>query len=259
MNSVLSKTWSIVGTYRSDPHVWGRAKQVAGGLLVADGLVGLENPLDGERRRAGIFSGLSFMVVGGVFVAASPWMLETQRAAPQVQSGTPASWLVYLFPALGVMLFLTGLRIVLVRAVTVCAGGWLLFSGSRQVKRYPQRRADTDVELAELREQVLELLGGRRRRQEVATAAATAQADGEPASPVLQQLFTNLTERLHRPSPPGAPGAPASRAHAVAPVAVAHSVVPVGWHPTADGHWKRYWDGQSWSAQAVPADQPVDG
>lgn len=64
----LTRARRIIEGYRGDPYVWARTKQVAGGLLVADGLIGLENPLDGKKSRPGIFGAGIGVVVGAVFL-----------------------------------------------------------------------------------------------------------------------------------------------------------------------------------------------
>ncbi|WP_162598748.1 DUF3592 domain-containing protein [Nocardioides gilvus] len=71
---VVGKAKDVVAEYDAQsPHTAGQVRQAIGGLLIADGLVGLENPLGG-RSRPGIFGhlfqalfGLIFVVVG-VFV-----------------------------------------------------------------------------------------------------------------------------------------------------------------------------------------------
>jgi hypothetical protein len=50
-----------------DPHLQGRAAQIAGGALLADGLIGLENPLDGKKKRAGIFGNVLLIIFGLIF------------------------------------------------------------------------------------------------------------------------------------------------------------------------------------------------
>ena len=55
--SRFSRLRSVLGRQRN-PYLRGRALQVTGGVLLADGLVGLENPLDGRRSRSGILGSL---------------------------------------------------------------------------------------------------------------------------------------------------------------------------------------------------------
>lgn len=66
--SKLDQAKGIVDKYRNDPHVWGRSKQVARGLLIADGLVGMENPLDGKKSRPGIVGSLFPLAFGALFI-----------------------------------------------------------------------------------------------------------------------------------------------------------------------------------------------
>ena len=58
----------------ADPHTAGRVRQVVGGTLVADGLVGLENPLNGRKTRPGILGALFLLGFGGLFVGAGLWI-----------------------------------------------------------------------------------------------------------------------------------------------------------------------------------------
>lgn len=63
----LAKLRGVLRTLAADPHTQGQAAQVAGVALVADGLVGLENPLDGHKSRVGILGGIFPIVFGLVF------------------------------------------------------------------------------------------------------------------------------------------------------------------------------------------------
>ena len=51
-----------------DPHSQGKAAKVAGIALIADGFIGLENPLSGGSRRKGIFGALPLLLFGGAFL-----------------------------------------------------------------------------------------------------------------------------------------------------------------------------------------------
>jgi hypothetical protein len=64
-------TMDVIKRNSHDPYIKGRAMEVAGGALVADGLIGLENPLSGKRKRAGIFGAFMLIVFGVVWVAIS--------------------------------------------------------------------------------------------------------------------------------------------------------------------------------------------
>ena len=59
----------MLSQFRDNPYLRGRAEQTLGGVLIADGLVGLENPLDGEKSRPGILGAMVFIIVGGIFLA----------------------------------------------------------------------------------------------------------------------------------------------------------------------------------------------
>ena len=58
---------AVLARHRDEPSVRARAAQVAGAALVADGLVGLENPL-GEQSRSGIVGGIVLTVLGVVLL-----------------------------------------------------------------------------------------------------------------------------------------------------------------------------------------------
>lgn len=58
---------ALIREKSQDPYLQGRAAQIAGGALLADGLFGLENPLDGKKKRAGIFGNVLLIVGGLVF------------------------------------------------------------------------------------------------------------------------------------------------------------------------------------------------
>lgn len=67
----LGRLRAVLASRSSNPYLRGRAAQLAGGALIADGLVGLENPLDGQKTRGGILSGIPFILVGVLF----SWLL----------------------------------------------------------------------------------------------------------------------------------------------------------------------------------------
>lgn len=65
---VLGKAKDVVADYDAQsPHTAGQVRQAIGGLLIADGLVGLENPLGGKTR-SGIFGHLFQALFGSIFV-----------------------------------------------------------------------------------------------------------------------------------------------------------------------------------------------
>lgn len=73
---------AVVTRHRHDPYLCGRALQVAGAALVADGFVGLENPLDGRNKRAGIFGALLIAGIGAVFLFFASMLLRTTDPYP---------------------------------------------------------------------------------------------------------------------------------------------------------------------------------
>lgn len=70
-SSLKTKASSFLDQYSKDnPTTYAAAQQAIGGILIADGLFGLENPFDGQKKRPGIFGTLAGMVVGVVFMLA---------------------------------------------------------------------------------------------------------------------------------------------------------------------------------------------
>jgi hypothetical protein len=59
----LSAISSTLAAHKDEPYVRGRAAQLAGSALLADGLVGLENPV-GKNSRLGVFGGLVMLIIG---------------------------------------------------------------------------------------------------------------------------------------------------------------------------------------------------
>ena len=72
----------VIASLLNDPHTRGKVEKLAGFTLVADGLVGLENPLNGKTARLGILGGLLLFLFGipflvlGSFVAGQGKPLE---------------------------------------------------------------------------------------------------------------------------------------------------------------------------------------
>lgn len=65
-----------------NPRTAGRVYQAVGGLLVADGLVGLENPFNRTKSRAGIFGALVLSIMGLAIAAGAFFIVKV----PQVDS-----------------------------------------------------------------------------------------------------------------------------------------------------------------------------
>jgi hypothetical protein len=63
----IGAVMSVLAAHRDQPAVRGRAAQLAGTALLADGLVGLENPV-GRNSRLGILGGAIMLVVGIVLL-----------------------------------------------------------------------------------------------------------------------------------------------------------------------------------------------
>lgn len=93
---LINSAKSSVEKYKSaNPYTYGRIQQVVGGILIAEGLVGLENPLDNKKSRpgilgsfVGIFFGLIFVVVGLVFINDAKVDTKTTGTITQVNRST---------------------------------------------------------------------------------------------------------------------------------------------------------------------------
>lgn len=70
-----------------NPRTAGRVYQAIGGLLVADGLIGLKNPFSGNKARTGLFGALVFCAVGIGVLVAMPFVVKI----PEVDSMTVGS------------------------------------------------------------------------------------------------------------------------------------------------------------------------
>lgn len=347
--SKLAQARQIADKYRNDAHVWGRTKQVAGGLLIADGLVGLENPLDGKKTRPGIAGSLFFVVFGLIFGGAGLFMIfggidtdaETtgtvtdvarnhrsgsssttcgltasyvvdgktytagshgssssdcgkhvgskvtvgyQSAHPEVGQIKGGSLIMWLFPFIGGLTLLFGVGLFLLRLASIVGGLLLFLSGRRQVKENPTSNGNAEAAVVEVRQEMLNLLlSGRNKvvalgnlsRNGSAQPATRSDANGsatnfnsvglggllgglanqvrdaQAAAQAAQTQQAPTSAGLPVAAPTGLPLAPL-----MAPP-VAPPVHPAGWYPTADGLHERYWDGNVWSPEARPAQQPT--
>ncbi|WP_129787138.1 DUF3592 domain-containing protein [Promicromonospora panici] len=73
--NTTSKAKQTLSRYESDnPHTAGQIRRAVGGVLIADGFVGLENPFDGKKTRPGIVGAMVSVVLGLVFVAVAYFM-----------------------------------------------------------------------------------------------------------------------------------------------------------------------------------------
>lgn len=78
----------IVGRYEGgSPRTTGRVYQAVGGLLMADGLIGLKNPFNRSKSRPGIFGALVFFAIGVAVLIATPILMKI----PEVDSVTIGS------------------------------------------------------------------------------------------------------------------------------------------------------------------------
>lgn len=68
LGKIKSAAESYLSQYRtSSPASYAAAQQAVGGLLIADGLIGIDHPLGGNKRR-GIFGSLAGVIVGLFFI-----------------------------------------------------------------------------------------------------------------------------------------------------------------------------------------------
>lgn len=73
--NATTKAKQTLSRYESDnPHTAGQIRRAVGGVLIADGFVGLENPFDGRKTRPGIAGAMISVVLGLVFVAVAYFM-----------------------------------------------------------------------------------------------------------------------------------------------------------------------------------------
>lgn len=73
--NTTNKAKETLSRYESDnPHTAGQIRRAVGGVLIADGLVGLENPFDGKKTRPGIAGAMISVVLGLVFIAVASFM-----------------------------------------------------------------------------------------------------------------------------------------------------------------------------------------
>lgn len=78
--AVVAQAKDVVAEYDAQsPHTAGQVRQAIGGLLIADGLIGLENPLGGKSR-PGIFGHLFQALFGLVFVGVGFFVLSMTDA-----------------------------------------------------------------------------------------------------------------------------------------------------------------------------------
>ncbi|GAA2743114.1 hypothetical protein GCM10009868_15630 [Terrabacter aerolatus] len=60
----MGRLRAVLAAYSFNPYLRGRAAELAGGALLADGLGGRRSPLDGRKSRSGILGGVLIVVVG---------------------------------------------------------------------------------------------------------------------------------------------------------------------------------------------------
>ncbi|MDO7867094.1 DUF3592 domain-containing protein [Nocardioides jiangxiensis] len=288
--SIRSKASELVAQARAevekhestDPYVAGRVRQVIGGVLIADGLVGLENPF-GRRSRPGILGALVFLGLGLVFVVLGPIVMTrgvdvdatatgriTQVSAPDSDRTCSAT-----------ATFEVGGSSYRAMSEGSSSGLCKREVGDRIEVRYDsadpsQNRIGVSVFgivgwvflgvglLFSLIGLVLVALragsiyfgwklwrsGGRMVRANPPTPGADDLASRAKADflRVLRgggSIGSGLAGAM-------APTGAASSAGVTAPSVVAPDVVAAGWYPTADGTHERWHDGSGWTDQVRP-------
>jgi hypothetical protein len=303
----LRALWAVIARYSSEPYLKGRAFQAGGAALVADGLVGLENPL-GSSKRAGIFGSVLIMVMGAVFAGIGWYFVDQSRPYSDGETATavvtsvvrntsadsdgnqsttcsltaayevngrrysvspgwssdracgrtegdtvevsyrvadPGAGRVLLgdgepfgkiFMAVGVFIFLGGLFVFVVRAVSITAGVWMLLKGRALVRDNPGTGVVDDV-LAEM---------------SAAWESAAPRGPHLPGTGWMHRSATHTPTPPPNPAgPPAAPAAPpgvsATGGPAGSPVVTADAPAP-GWFPDPlGGTRQRWWDGTRWT------------
>jgi hypothetical protein len=87
--TLKNKAKSFLGQYeQKDPATFAAAQQAIGGLLILDGLTGIDNPFEGKKR-PGIFGALVGIVVGTLFMFV-PSFIDSQSGLSNMTSTTNA-------------------------------------------------------------------------------------------------------------------------------------------------------------------------
>lgn len=249
----VAQAKATVATYESkNPYRAGRVRQVVGGVLIADGLVGLENPFDGRSTRPGILGGavsepdegkcsqsVEFVVDGTTYVAGAGYSSTSfcsgragQEREVHYNSADPHENRIGLdvvrlvggvFAGVGLLLLTIGLVMVSIRAVSIVAGIAIWRSGSRMVKANPPA-PDDETFAQDLKERFTALVMSGRARMDDLVDLARGQDAPSPA--------------VVAPPVPAGPVAP--------------PVITAGWYATADGGHERWHDGTDWTDQTRP-------
>ena len=85
----IDQAKQVLNEYESrDPHLAGQIRRGVGGVLIADGLVGLENPFDGKKTRPGILGSLIGIIFGVPFLFIGLFIAGTGADTDSVTTGT---------------------------------------------------------------------------------------------------------------------------------------------------------------------------
>ena len=72
---------------QQNPHTAGQLRRTVGGVLIADGLVGLENPFDNRNSRPGLLGSFAGVVLGVVFVVVGLFVVGTSAEVDTTTTG----------------------------------------------------------------------------------------------------------------------------------------------------------------------------
>jgi hypothetical protein len=88
--SRFARLRKVTDRYSSEPYLRGRAAQVAGVALVADGLIGLQNPLQPRNKRPGIVGAVLVAAIGALFILVGGLLQHSVGPYPggQIAQGT---------------------------------------------------------------------------------------------------------------------------------------------------------------------------
>jgi hypothetical protein len=82
----IGRLRAVLAAYSFNPYLHGRAAELAGGALLADGLGGRRSPLDGRKSRGGVLGGVLIVVVGLLAAWSIAYHMSPIEAYPDGQT-----------------------------------------------------------------------------------------------------------------------------------------------------------------------------